>query len=206
MAAKRIKVLTSGTTITDSTNSTHPIETNAAKAYFKKKQTAVDSNSSTISSEGTYFISRITQNDQGVITPIRTQYTYNSIPNKPQINSVTLTGNKYTEDFIQAKDGIKIDTDHKIAHTNSVTAETTGKGSVTAIPVVKYDAQGHITSVTEATVYPPTTAGTNGQVWQADGVQAGAWVTPLTFTISGVDGGTAATNPVTETFRVLPNV
>ena len=206
LAAKRIKVLTSGTTITDSTNSTHPIETNAAKAYFKKKQTAVDSNSSTISSEGTYFISRITQNDQGVITPIRTQYTYSNIPNKPLINSVILEGNKYTEDIIQAKDGIKIDTDHKLAHTNSVTAETTGKGSVTAIPVVKYDAQGHITSVTEATVYPPTTAGTNGQVWQADGVQAGAWVTPLTFTISGVDGGTAATNPVTETFRVLPNV
>ena len=97
------------------------------------------------------------------------------------------------------------DQSNVIGHSNTaITAGTVG--SATQMPVLTYDAYGHLTAVSNTTVYPPTTAGTNGQVWQADGVQAGAWVTPLTFTISGVDGGTAAANPVTETFRVLPNV
>ena len=140
LAAKVIKVDTSGTTISDSTNSTHPIETNAAKAYFKKQQTAVDSNNVSASSEGVYFISRIQQDAQGVVTPTKVAYTYNNIPNKPQINGVTLVGNKVTEDLIQAKNGIKIDTDHKISHTNSVTAQTTA-----ALRAFTFDAQGHIT-------------------------------------------------------------
>ena len=70
-------------------------------------------------------------------------------------------------------------------HSNSVTAETTGKGSATAVPVIKYDAQGHITSVTTATIYPPTTAGTSGQYWKSDGSGAGVWQTLDTTVASG---------------------
>ena len=148
LAAKTIKVDTQ-TSIVDATTNDSKIPTiGAIKNYFKKKQSAVDSNSVTASSEGTYFISRIQQDAQGVITPTKVQYTYNNIPNKPTINSVTLAGNKNTEDIIQVKDGIKIDTDHKIAHTNSVTAQTTQE-----VYNIKYDAQGHITG--SPTLYNP---------------------------------------------------
>lgn len=64
-----------------------------------------------------------------------------------------------------------------INHSNSVTAATTAKGSATAVPCIKYDAQGHITSVTTATIYPPTSVGTAGQYWKSDGSGAGAWQT-----------------------------
>lgn len=68
-------------------------------------------------------------------------------------------------------------------HSNSVTAAT--KGSTTAIPEITYDAQGHITGVTEKTVYPPTTAGTSGQYWKSDGNGAGTWTTPSSSPSSG---------------------
>lgn len=68
-------------------------------------------------------------------------------------------------------------------HSNSVTSAT--KGSTTAIPQITYDAQGHITSVTEKTVYPPTTAGTSGQYWKSDGSGAGTWTTPSSSPSSG---------------------
>lgn len=114
-----------------------------------------------------------------------------------------------------------------INHSNSVTAETSGKGSATAIPIIKYDAQGHITSVTTATVYPPTSVGTSGYFWKSDGSGAGQWsqlagtapitvtrtsatVTTLSHDDSGVTAGTyksvtvnskghvtAGTNPTT---------
>jgi len=68
-------------------------------------------------------------------------------------------------------------------HSNSVTAAT--KGSATAVPQITYDAQGHITSVTEKTVYPPTTAGTSNQYWRSDGSGAGTWTTPSSSPTSG---------------------
>lgn len=82
-----------------------------------------------------------------------------------------------------SKDDSKIDTagtglakaGTTINHSNSVTANTAGAGSATAVPIIKYDAQGHITSVTTATIYPPTSAGTSGQVWKSDGSGAGVW-------------------------------
>lgn len=64
-----------------------------------------------------------------------------------------------------------------INHSNSVTAETSGKGSATSVPIIKYDGQGHITSVSTATIYPPTSVGTAGQYWESDGSGVGAWVT-----------------------------
>ena len=68
-------------------------------------------------------------------------------------------------------------------HSNSITSAT--KGSATAIPQITYDAQGHITAVTEKTVYPPTTAGTSGQYWKSDGSAAGTWTTPSSSPSSG---------------------
>lgn len=68
-------------------------------------------------------------------------------------------------------------------HTNSVTAAT--KGSATAIPQITYDAQGHITGVTEKTVYPPTTTGSSNQYWKSDGSGAGTWTTPSSSPSSG---------------------
>ncbi|MBR4844818.1 MAG: hypothetical protein IKU98_00180 [Bacteroidaceae bacterium] len=70
-------------------------------------------------------------------------------------------------------------------HSNSVTAKTSYIGSATAVPRIQYDAQGHITASTTATIYPPTTAGTSGQVWRSDGSGAGAWETPDTTPTSG---------------------
>ena len=83
------------------------------------------------------------------------------------------------QDPIVAGTGIAIADDGvTINHSNSVSAQTSYVGSATAIPRFKFDAQGHITSVTTTTVYPPTTAGTAGQVWTSDGSGAGKWAEP----------------------------
>ena len=50
-------------------------------------------------------------------------------------------------------------------------------GSATAVPRLYIDSYGHITGVTTATIYPPTSAGTAGQVWRSDGSGAGQWAT-----------------------------
>lgn len=66
-------------------------------------------------------------------------------------------------------------------------------GSATVIPKLTYNAQGQITKAESVTVYPPTTAGTSGQVWRSDGSGAGAWSTPaINFTDVG-DSSTLAT-------------
>jgi hypothetical protein len=62
-----------------------------------------------------------------------------------------------------------------INHSNSVTANTSGVGSSTKVPIIKYDDQGHITSISTATIYPPTSAGTSGQYWKSDGSGTGVW-------------------------------
>lgn len=91
---------------------------------------------------------------------------------------------------IVAGTGISIATDGKtINHSNSVTAKTSYVGSATAVPMIKYDAQGHITATSTATIYPPTTAGAAGQVWVSDGAGAGAWKTLVTISTSEPSGG-----------------
>lgn len=52
------------------------------------------------------------------------------------------------------------------------------KGSAVQIPTVTVDQYGRVTALGGATVYPPTTAGTSGQVWRSDGSGAGVWETP----------------------------
>lgn len=75
--------------------------------------------------------------------------------------------------------GIAIGDDGQtINHKNSVSAQTSYIGSATSVPRLKFDAQGHITGVSTATIYPPTTPGEAGQVWVSDGSGAGSWQTP----------------------------
>lgn len=74
-------------------------------------------------------------------------------------------------------------------HSNSVTAKTSYVGSATAVPMIKYDAQGHITAMTTATIYPPTSAGASGQIWVSDGSGAGAWKHKITMSTSDPSGG-----------------
>ena len=112
--------------------------------------------------------------------------------NEGKILKVNASGNLALADLPEgvaytADDGIKIDTGNIIKHTNSITAETTGKGSATAVPIIKYDAQGHITGVDTTTIYPPTSAGTAYQYWRSDADGAGVWETGLS-SITGVTG------------------
>lgn len=54
------------------------------------------------------------------------------------------------------------------------------KGSAVQIPTVTVDQYGRVTALGGTAVYPPTTAGTAGQVWRSDGSGAGVWETPDT--------------------------
>lgn len=77
---------------------------------------------------------------------------------------------------VKAGAGISLGSDGAtIGHSNSVAAKTTMIGSATAIPRIKYDAQGHITGTDTVTVYPPTDPGQSGQVWTSDGTGTGRW-------------------------------
>ena len=92
--------------------------------------------------------------------------------------------------------GISIANDNKtINHTNSVTAQTSSYlGSATAALEIKYDGQGHITGATTTTMYPPTTAGTNGQVWVSQGSGVGKWVDQSTLSVGSASSATSATS------------
>ena len=133
--------------------------------------------------DGKVAVSAVTSTElgylDGVTSAIQTQI------NGKAASSHTHDDRYYTESEMNTKLGAKQDTmsagtgiafdGTTINHSNSVTAATTAKGSATAVPCIKYDAQGHITSVTTATIYPPTSAGTSGQYWKSDGSGVGVW-------------------------------
>ncbi len=48
-------------------------------------------------------------------------------------------------------------------------------GGSTAVPVLTFDTYGRCTSKSIQTIYPPTTAGTKGQVWVSKGNGVGEW-------------------------------
>ena len=135
--------------------------------------------------DGKVAVSAVTSTElgylDGVTSAIQTQI------NGKAASSHTHDDRYYTESEMNTKLGAKQDTmsagtgiafdGTTINHTNAVTAQTTAVGSSTKVPCIKYDAQGHITSVTTATIYPPTSAGTSGQYWKSDGSGAGTWQT-----------------------------
>lgn len=62
----------------------------------------------------------------------------------------------------------------KVSHVESAQGSTT-IGGVNSVPIVTTDDYGHITALGSATIYPPTEAGTEGQVWVSQGVDSGEW-------------------------------
>lgn len=79
-------------------------------------------------------------------------------------------------------------------------------GSAVKALAIKYDAQGHITSTTTSDMYPPTTVGKDGQIWESDGTGTGNWVskdtTPTSGSVNAVTSGgvyTALTEKVGKT-------
>ena len=74
--------------------------------------------------------------------------------------------------------GITVGEDGTIGHTNEMEASTTYIGGTTAVPMIKIDENGHVVALTKQTIYPPTSAGTAGQVWTSDGAGAGKWADP----------------------------
>lgn len=109
----------------------------------------------------------------------------NPVQNK--VINTALAGKQAT---MSAGTGIAFD-GTTINHSNSITAKTSYVGSATAVPRIQYDAQGHITACTTATIYPPTSAGASGQVWVSDGSGAGAWRNIITVSSSDPSGGSS---------------
>ena len=99
----------------------------------------------------------------------------------------TTTGsikNKFDEKIDTAGTGLS-KSGTTLNHSNSIA--TGSKGSATAIPVISWDSEGHLTSVSSKTVYPPTSVGSPGQIWKSDGSGAGQWsnlegTSPITVT------------------------
>lgn len=97
------------------------------------------------------------------------------------------------QDPIVAGTGISIASDGKtINHSNSITARTSYLGGSTTVPMIKIDAQGHITAYSATTIYPPTSSGTAEQIWTSDGSGQGVWKSKDTAPVSG------STNAITS--------
>lgn len=108
----------------------------------------------------------------------------------PVQNKVITNALEDKQDSIVAGTGLDIASDGKtINHENTVTARTSNLGSATSIPILRYDAQGHITYGSSVNVYPPTTIGNSGEVWVSDGSGTGAWKKLVTISTSNPSGG-----------------
>ena len=121
----------------------------------------------------------ISISDSNVISATDTKYTAGDNISISDSNVISAIGVGVT-----AGTGLSL-SGSTINHSNSVTAKTSYVGSATAIPQIKYDAQGHITGTSSVTVYPPTTAGTNGQLWTSQGSSVGKWRTPSDYNSIG---------------------
>ena len=92
--------------------------------------------------------------------------------------------------IIGCEKGISIDLNSStkkliISHTHA-DLEAGSRGNEYTVPVIQWDAQGHLTSIGSSTIYPPDTPGAPGQVWIAveratdDPNKKGAWATLTT--------------------------
>ena len=109
------------------------------------------------------------------ISATDTKYTAGTNVSISSSNVISATDTKYSAGTGLSLSGTTIN------HSNSVTAKISYVGSFTRIPRIKYDSQGHITGSQEATVYPPTTEGTSGQLWTSQGSGVGKWVSRITI-------------------------
>ena len=118
---------------------------------------------------------------------------YNNAWEKIGSTDVDLTAYAKTEDVnaalagkqgtITAGTGISKSGDTLSLATSGVTAGS--KGSTTQVPVITVDQYGRVTSLSSSNIYPPTTAGTNGQYWKSDGSGTGVWETLDTTPTNG---------------------
>lgn len=184
-----------------STTSTNPVQNKAVTAEINRKVTA---NSAVTAATKC----KITYDAKGLVTA-GANLAAGDIPalNASKITSGTLGSDRIPtlaiskisglqssldakQETVEAGTGISIGTDGKtINHANSVSGNTVGIGSATAVPVIKYDKQGHITNINTAQIYPPTTPGTKGQVWMSNGTGSGSWHTLVTISTSDPSGG-----------------
>lgn len=180
-----------------SATSTNPVQnkviTNALKGYAKKEDIA-----SVYKAKGSIASANLPSSpsvgdvydltDASSYGPVGTNVVWNGTKWDALAGITDLSGK---QDKLTAGTGISLGSNNTISlATSGVTAGT--KGSATAVPVIAVDAYGRITSISTKTIYPPTSAGTSGQIWVSDGSGQGVWQSKDTTPTSG------STNAITS--------
>ena len=195
---------------TPTTGSANPVTSGGVYSALSVKQNTITGGASTITtsnltanrallsnSSGKVAVSAVTSTElgymSGVTSAIQTQIngkqdalTFDSTPTVDSAKPVTSDGIyralTLKQDTMSAGTGISL-SGTTINHETSITAGSVG--SALSVPIITYNTTGHITAISSATIYPPTTAGTAGQYWMSDGAGAGAWQSLATSAISG---------------------
>ena len=202
---------------TPTTGSANPVTSGGVYSALSVKQNTITGGASTITtsnltanrallsnSSGKVAVSAVTSTElgymSGVTSAIQTQIngkqdalTFDSTPTVDSAKPVTSDGIyralTLKQDTMSAGTGISL-SGTTINHEASITAGSVG--SALSVPIITYNTTGHITAISSATIYPPTTAGTAGQYWMSDGAGAGAWQSLATSAIS--DSGVSITS------------
>ncbi len=202
---------------TPTTGSANPVTSGGVYSALSVKQNTITGGASTITtsnltvnrallsnSSGKVAVSAVTSTElgymSGVTSAIQTQIngkqdalTFDSTPTVDSAKPVTSDGIyralTLKQDTMSAGTGISL-SGTTINHETSITAGSVG--SALSVPIITYNTTGHITAISSATIYPPTTAGTAGQYWVSDGAGAGAWQSLATSAIS--DSGVSITS------------
>lgn len=87
------------------------------------------------------------------------------------------------QDALTAGAGISLSGSTIALATSGVTAGS--KGSATTVPVITVDKYGRVTALSTSTIYPPTSAGTSGQIWTSKGNGQGEWKAKSTSPTNG---------------------
>lgn len=180
-----------------SATSTNPVQnkviTNALNGYAKKEDIA-----SVYKAKGSIASANLPSSpsvgdvydltDASSYGPVGTNVVWNGTKWDALAGITDLSGK---QDKLTAGTGISLGSNNTISlATSGVTAGT--KGSATAVPVIAVDAYGRITSISTKTIFPPTSAGTSGQIWVSDGSGQGVWQSKDTTPTSG------STNAITS--------
>lgn len=113
---------------------------------------------------------------------------------------------KTKQDTLTAGTGISIGTVSDVANTiylpdqANVTAAEYGSG--TSIPKLTVSKQGIVTKTDSVTVYPPTSAGTSGQVWRSQGAGVGAWTSIAASSMTASSNTSASQAEIPSSYAV----